>query len=81
MSADGYVYMEIRKVIPGLKQAGRLSSNLLTKNLSRNGYATVPHIPSLWCHHMLDLIFSLVVDEFVIKYTQKEDADHLLKYL
>ena len=27
ISADGYVYMEIRKVMPGIKQAGRLASD------------------------------------------------------
>ena len=36
VAADGYVYMEIRKGIPGINQAGRLSSDQLTKNLARN---------------------------------------------
>ena len=47
VAADGYVYMEIRKGMPGLKQAGRLSSDQLTNNLARNGYAPVPHTPYL----------------------------------
>ena len=63
--------MEIRKGIPGLKQAERLASNRLTKNLARNGYALIPHTPSLWCHHTSYLVFSLVIDNFGIKYTQK----------
>ena len=41
--ANGSVYMNIRNGMQGLKQAGRLSINRLTKNLSRNGYAPVPH--------------------------------------
>ena len=81
VAADGYVYMETRKGMSGLNQAGRLSSNRLTKNLARNGYAPVPHTPSLWRHHKSDLVFSLVVNDFGIKYTRKADADHLLKYL
>ena len=81
MAADGYLYMEIRKGMLGLKQAGRLGRDRLTKNLSRNGYAPVPHKPSLWIHHTSDLVFSLVVDDFGIKYTRKEDADHLLNSL
>ena len=81
VSADNYVYMEIINVMPGLKQAGILSSNRLTKNLARNGYAPVPHTPSLWRHHTSDLVFSLIVDNFGIKYTRKADADHLLKSL
>ena len=71
VAPDGYVYMEIRKGITGVKQSGRLASNRLTKNLVRNGYAPVPHTPSLWRHHTLDLFFSLVVNNFVVKYTQK----------
>ena len=81
VATDSYFYMEIRKGIPGLKQPGRLARNRLTKNLTRNGYSQVPHTPSLWCHYTSDLVFSLVVDNFGIKYTQKEDSDHLLKSL
>ena len=29
---------------------------------------------------MSDLVFSIVVDNFIIEYTQKEDSNHLLKY-
>ena len=47
VAADGYVYMEIRKGMTGIKQAGLLSSDQLTKNLASNGYAPVPHTPSL----------------------------------
>ena len=43
VAAEKYVYTEIRKGMMGLKQAGRLAINRLTKNLSRNGYAPVPH--------------------------------------
>ena len=79
VAADGYVYMEIRKGMPGINQAGQLASNRLTKNLARNGYAPFPHTPYLWRHHTSDLFFPLVVDNFVIKYTGKADDDHLLK--
>ena len=81
VAADGYVYVEIRKGIPRLKQAGRLVRNRRTKNLARNGYDPVPHTSSLWHHHTSDLVFSLVVEDFGIKYTQKSDANHLLKSL
>ena len=36
VAADGYVYMDIRKGVLGLNQAGRLASNQLTKNLASN---------------------------------------------
>ena len=57
VAADGYVYMEIRKGMPSINQAGRLASDRLTKNLARNGYTPVRHTPSLWRHHMSDLFF------------------------
>ena len=81
MAAYVYVYMEIRKIMAGLKKARRLARDRLTKNLARNGYTTVPHTPYLWLHLTSDLIFYLVIDDFVIKYTRKEDAGHLLKFL
>ena len=67
VTADGYVYMEIRKVIPGIKQAGRIARDHLTKNLSRNEYAPVPPTISLWSHHTSDLVFYFVVNIFGIK--------------
>ena len=57
VSADGYVYIEIRKGKTDLKQAGRIASDRLTKNLARNGYAPVPHTPSLWRPHTSYLVF------------------------
>ena len=81
VAADGYVYMEIRKGISGLNQDGRLASDRLTKNLARNGYAPVPHTPSLWRHHTSDLVFSLIVNDFGIKYTRKAGTNHQLKSL
>ena len=79
VAADSYVYMEVRKGLPGLKQAGRLVRYRLTKKLARNGYAPVKHTPSLWFRHTYDLMYYLVVNNVEIKYTRKEDADHLLK--
>ena len=73
--------MEISKGMTGLKHTGGLASDYPTKNLARNGYALVKHTPSLWHHHMSDLMSSLVFNNFVIKYTCKEDADHLLNSL
>ena len=73
--------MVIRKGMTGLKQARRLSSDCLTKNLARNGYSPVPHTPYIWRHHTSDLVFSIVVDNFETKYTRKEDAEYQIKSL
>jgi hypothetical protein len=78
---NGWVYMEIRKGIPGLKQAGRIANDRLTKHLAKYGYAPVPRTPSLWAHATRPVQFSLVVDDFGVKYTGREHADHLLQAL
>jgi hypothetical protein len=76
---DGWVYMEIRKGMPGLKQAGRIADDRLTTHLAKYGYRPVPITPSLWTHGTRPIDFSLVVDDFGVKYIGKEHALHLLQ--
>jgi hypothetical protein len=44
---DGYVYMEFRKGMYGLPQAGILASKLLKLHLAHHGYFKQPHMPGL----------------------------------
>ena len=53
----------------------------LTKHLEKFGYHPVRHTPGLWKHNTQATIFTLVVDDFVIKYASKQDANHLLQAL
>ena len=62
----------------GLCQAGILANKVLKENLEKDGYFELPHTPGLWKHESDPIAFSLVVDNFEIKYTQKEDVKHLL---
>jgi hypothetical protein len=75
---DGWIYMEIRKGMPGLKQAGRIANDRLTLHLAKYGYSRVPRTPSLWTHNTRPVAFSLVVDDFGVKYVGAEHAQHLL---
>jgi hypothetical protein len=45
------------------------------------GYYEVTHTPGLWKHISRAVQFTLVVDDFGIKYVGKEHADHLLNAL
>ena len=81
VAVNGIVYIEIRKGMPGLKQAGKIANDRLTTHLARHGYHPVPHTPALWKHTTNSVYFTLVVDDFGIKYTNKADADHLLQAL
>ena len=75
---EGYVYMEIRKGMPGLKQAGRIAQDRLIAHLAPYGYAPVPRTPSLWRHKTNSVTFALVVDDFGVKHSNPADFDHLL---
>jgi hypothetical protein len=50
LTVDGWVYVEIRKGVYGLKQAGLLSNQLLQKHLAPFGYYPAQHTPGLWYH-------------------------------
>jgi hypothetical protein len=65
----------------GLPQAGRLANNLLIKRLAPYGYRPCHHTHGLWRHDTKPVTFTLVVDDFGIKYIGKENADHLLNAL
>jgi hypothetical protein len=61
----------------GLKKAGLLANQLLQTRLAPSGYYPARHIPGLWMHKTRPLSFSLVMDDFTVKYMGKQHADHL----
>ena len=77
----GFIYVEIRKAIYGLPQAGILANQLLRQRLRPHGYYEVPHTPGLWKHTTKPTQFTLTVDDFGVKYLSKQDADHLISAL
>jgi len=78
---NGFVYLEIRKAIYGLPQAGILANKLLRQRLRPAGYYEVAHTPSLWKHTTRHIQFTLTVDNFGVKYVGKDNADHLIAAL
>jgi hypothetical protein len=77
LAVSGWVYLEIRKGMYGLNQAGLLANQLLKKRLKPFGYYPARHTPGLWLQKTKPTAFSLVVDEFAVKYVTKSDANHL----
>jgi hypothetical protein len=61
---NGYLYVEVRKGMYGLTQAGLLANVLLAKRLAKHGYSPVPHTHDLWMHKWRPIKFSLVVEDF-----------------
>jgi hypothetical protein len=61
----------------GLKQAGLLGNKLLQTRLAPFGYYPEGHTPGLWLHKTRPISFTLVVDDFAVKYVGKQHAEHL----
>jgi hypothetical protein len=78
---NGHVHVEIRRGMYGLPQAGIIANQLLTKNLAEDGYAPCVHTPGLWKHHTRPVLYSLVVDDFGVKYVGKDNLQHLIDAL
>ena len=62
-----WVYIKIRQVMPGLKQAGLIANERLTLHLAKFGYTPSTKTPVLWRHATCNISFSLVVDDFGVK--------------
>ncbi|MCP4749222.1 MAG: hypothetical protein GY874_24265, partial [Desulfobacteraceae bacterium] len=77
----GFLYPELRKAVYGLPQASMLANKQLKKYLAPAGYYEVAHTPGLWRHVTRPIQFSLVVDDFGVKYVGKEHTDHLIATL
>ena len=78
---NGFVYIEIQKGMHGLPQAGILANKLLKRRLAKHGYNELKHTPGLFKHGTQPILFTLVVDNFGIKYEGVEHLKHLLDIL
>jgi hypothetical protein len=65
----------------GLPQAGRLANDLIIKLLALHGYHPVGHAHGLWRHETRTVTFTLVADDFEVKYVDREHTNHLLNTL
>jgi hypothetical protein len=77
LAVNGWVYIEIRKGMYGLKQEGLLANQLLQTRLAQFGYNPARHTPELWLHKTWPISFTLVLDYFTVKYMGKQYAEHL----
>ena len=77
----GWVYIEIRQDMPGLKQAGLIANDRLTRHPAKFGYTSSTKTTALWSHATHNISFSLGVDDFGMKYVGKNNANHLIAAL
>ena len=78
---DGYVYWEIQGGMYSLPQAGILAHKQLKKHLKPFGYEPVTFTPGLWLNKLQNISFTLVVDDFGVKYIHEKNAKHLIDAL
>ena len=78
---DGWVYVKVTRAMYGLPQAGSLGQDQLENRLNQEGYYQSQTVSGLWKHKTKTIQFVLVVDDFGIKYINKDDLDHLIRTL
>ncbi len=78
---DGMVHIEMRKAVYGLPQAGILANKKFRRMLKPHGYLEHENTPGLWYHTTRPISFTLVVDDFGVKYVGREHVEHLIRCL
>ena len=81
VAVDGYIYCKIKRGMYGLKQAARLAYDLIKQRLAPYRYHPDNVCPNIWTHETRKTVFCLCVDDFGVKYFNKDDADHLISAL
>jgi hypothetical protein len=77
---NGKVHL-LRRAVLGLPQAGILTNERLQQKLALFGYKEHVNTPGLWYHEMCLILFTLVVNDFDVKYVKKANVEHLLESL
>ena len=78
---EGFVYVDVWKGVYGLPQAGLLAQQLVEDRLNDKRYKQSPIIPGLWVHEWRPIQFTVVVDDFGMKYVGEEHTQHLVSVL
>ena len=65
----------------GIPHAGIIAQKLLEERLEKHGYRQSDKTPGFWKHDTRSICFSLIVDDFGVKYVGEEHANHLIGVL
>ena len=68
---NGYIFSRLTKVMYGLPQAGKISQDALVKHLDTYGYRPSRKTLVIWTHNSQPINFTLVVNDFGVKYSVK----------
>ena len=78
---NGYVYVEVWKLMYSLNRSGIISHNILVERLHKNGYHQSKYTPGFWTHTFFPISFSLVVHDFGVNHSGKDNTEQLIKVL
>ena len=78
---DGSIYVEVRSGMYGLPQVGLFAQEQLGESLEEHGHYQSKMVSGLWHHSTRPVTFTLIVDDFGVKCTNEEDAQHLMSVL
>ena len=62
----------------GISQSGKHANNLLHNFLNPFAYVPSTITPWLWKHLHRDLMFTLIVDNFGVRYTNTQDVEDFI---
>ena len=75
------IYVEVRGALYGMKQSGYLAQQELTQHLANHGYLPSKQTPCLFHHITDDIEFTLITDDFGVRYGNKAAADKLIEVM
>ena len=78
---NGKIHLELRCAVWGLPQAGILANKRLRRKLAPFGYNEYANTLGLWYHKTRPISFTLVVNDFGVKYVNKANVEHLMTSL
>ena len=78
---NGTIYVKVCKGMYGLPHDGVIAQKLLTERLNVAGYYQSDTTPDFWRHESRPICFTLIVDDFGVKYVGEEHAQHLIDVL
>ena len=70
-SHDGYIFSRLTKGVYELPQSGQIAHDALVKHLEPYGYRSSSKTPFIWTHDSTPTNFTLVVNDFRVKYLGK----------
>ena len=78
---NGSILFCVLKGMYGLPQAGKLAQERLVAHMALSGYTEDPNVPCLFAHTSNGITFTLVIDDFLVKYHARAGVEHLIACL